>query len=64
MTLSNLIALLHDLDRQGFGQRRVVDDKGNDVAEVAPPLRRFDGDGYSPDADAVQLSCYIKGSAS
>jgi hypothetical protein len=53
--LNNLINLLTDLQDRGFGDRRVIDDRGNDVAEVAEPV----DDPGDPSAGDIVLHCYI-----
>ena len=59
MRLSTLITELQMLESAGYGERRVLDQDGNDVMEVKPPLEPL-GD-YQPDAEAesVMLVCFI-----
>ena len=60
MKLSALIALLQQQERDGYGDRRVIDEDGNDVAQVTGPLVRVKDDDLEDDADAVMLSCYVE----
>lgn len=55
--LSTLIRELQVLELRGFGERRVIDDRGYEVVEVKGPLSAI-GD-YQPDGDAtaVLLDC-------
>lgn len=64
MKLDKLIEELAGLQRAGYGGRRVIDDNGNDVAQVSAPLVRSKDDDLEDDADAVMLSCYIERAAS
>lgn len=61
MKLSELHAKLGELIDQGYGDRRVIDDFGNDVAEVHGPATDQPAD---PDQDAVMLGCYVDRSES
>lgn len=57
MTLSELIVKLAELQEAGFGDRRVIDDNGNDVMEAVRP---FDLAGTGdPDDAAIMLHCYV-----
>jgi hypothetical protein len=58
--LSKLIEELRQIEARGFGDRRVVDEQGNDVGRVAGPLARFKDDNYEDEADAVMLSCFVE----
>lgn len=58
MKLTDLHAKLGELIEQGCGDLRVIDNNGNDVAEVHPPFDD-DGDEFSDDR-TVMLSCYVE----
>ncbi len=57
MKLAELITRLSEIEAQGLGDRRVLDDNGNDVMAVDGPVGADDCD--DPDVRAVMLRCYI-----
>ena len=60
MKLNALHARLGELIEQGFGDRWVIDDNGNDIAEVEPPEA---DPGELEDWDerlAVMLACRVQ----
>ncbi len=60
MMLATLIRELQVLEKLGFGERRVIDSDGNDVAEVSGPTTVTDGQlPEDDDSLAVMLHCYI-----
>ncbi len=60
MTLDNLIRELSILSARGFGDRRVIDQYGNDVAEVEKPVDDERSDARDgDDLSAVMLNCRI-----
>ncbi len=59
MNVRDLIARLTEIDQDGFGNCRVIDDSGNDVMEAVRPVSTDGPVGADPDAAAVMLHCYV-----
>lgn len=60
MRLSTLIVELQFLEARGFGDRRVIDDNGNDVMQVEEPIDDENSDERDgDDIRAVMLCCHI-----
>lgn len=56
MTVTELVTALVALQRKGFGDRRVMDENGNDVMETHAPCEEDHGEGT---CESVVLTAYI-----
>ncbi len=59
MKVRELITHLTAIEKEGFGESRVIDDNGNDVMEAVRPVGAGGDASGDPDAAAVMLHCYV-----